>query len=152
MAYQTKLGIYSACQPPRWSVFLNNCVSTMMWQYASSKMLCWPVSHEKSHASNLIGSSVSWTVKSAKPRNGLKCAGPFPAWGLGAGNETTVVTSCSGTTKTMWLAVIRLRLQSALALVVKKQEQVSCMCTQSSWGNKFVSFPLFTTGFRSCRN
>ena len=73
-------------------------------------------------------------------------------WGLGAGNETAVVLSCSGTTKAMWLAVIRLRLQSALALAVKKQERVSCTCTVSQAEEMFVSFPLFTTGFRSCQN
>ena len=35
------------------------------------------MSHKKSHASNLIGSSGSWTVESAKPRNGSKRARPF---------------------------------------------------------------------------
>ena len=52
---------------------LHEC-NVMILCCTSSKLLCWPMSHEKSHASNLIGSSESWTVKSTNPRNCSKGA------------------------------------------------------------------------------
>ena len=43
------------------------------------------MSHEKSHALNLIGNPVSWTVESAKPRNVCQTLSPS-----GSGNETSL--------------------------------------------------------------
>ena len=48
------------------------------------------LSHEKSHAVNLIGTPEIRTATSSSPRNRSKYTRPFPREGVGSGNETIV--------------------------------------------------------------